>query len=129
MKRVDVQIVTYAPTVFYHCQHCEVAFGQAGLGDAVHREQAREALPADLRADFQVVSDWVHGLIERYGEQIRVRVVDAASIEGFAKSLRHRIKGYPALIVDGKTHRIDSVESLRSFVPAGLTGPSQGGPA
>jgi hypothetical protein len=104
MKPVDVQIITYAPTVFYHCQHCELTFGQMGFGDRIHREQARSALPEDLREDFAVLSDSVHELLERFGERLRVRVVDAASIEGFWKSLRFRAHKLPAVIVDGRRH-------------------------
>lgn len=98
--RVDV--LTYAPTVFFHCQHCEVVFGQTGIGERVHRDQARESLPDDLRAEFGQLADWVHQLIERHGARVRVRVIDAASIQGFWTSLRHGTRSYPAVIVDGQ---------------------------
>lgn len=80
---VLVQVITYAPTVFFHCQHCEVVFGQTGIGERVHREQARESLPQDLRAEFARIADWVHGLLDRHGPRVRVRVIDAASLQGF----------------------------------------------
>jgi hypothetical protein len=99
VRPVEVEIVTYAPTVFYHCQHCEIAFGRTSIGESVHREQARAALPDDLREQFQDVSNWVHDLAERFGNRIRVKVVDAASIEGVLKSLRYRVRKYPAVIV------------------------------
>jgi hypothetical protein len=99
VRPVEVEIVTYAPTVFYHCQHCEIAFGRTSIGDSVHREQARAALPDDLREQFQDVSNWVHDLAEHFGDRIRVKVVDAASIEGVLKSLRYRVRKYPAVIV------------------------------
>jgi len=100
---VDIQVITYAPTVFFHCQHCELTFQQMGIGDRVHREHAREALPEDLRDDFQSLSEWIHHLIERHGRKVKVRVIDAASIEGFWKSLRHRARKYPTVIVGGRT--------------------------
>jgi hypothetical protein len=99
---VDVQIITYAPTAFYHCQHCELTFNQAGLGDEVHREQAREALPPDLRREYDELSDEIHDVITDWGDRVRVRVIDAASIEGVFKSLKYRTHRYPAIIVDGK---------------------------
>jgi hypothetical protein len=101
-RPVRVEVVTYAPTVFFHCQHCEVAFGQTSIGARVHREQARESLPDDLRAEFAQVADWVHGLVERHGTGVQVRLIDAASIQGFWKSLRHGARSYPAVIVDGQ---------------------------
>jgi hypothetical protein len=99
---VSVEVLTYAPTVFYHCQHCEVAFQRAGVGDRVHREQARESLPDDLRAEYEELSDWVHDLAHRYHGRVRFKVVDAASIEGFYKSLRYRVRRYPAFVIDRK---------------------------
>jgi hypothetical protein len=100
MKPVSVEVITYAPTVFTHCQHCEVAFGQVGIGERLRQQEAAEALPDDLARDFQVLSDWVHALLERHGRAVRVKVVDAASVEGFLSSIRHRVGRYPAVIVD-----------------------------
>ena len=90
MKPVSVQVITYAPTIFAHCQHCELAFSEMGIGERLRQREAAEALPDDLREEYQVVSDWVHRLIDRHGSRIRVDVLDAASIRGFAASLRHR---------------------------------------
>ena len=65
MKPVSVEVITYAPTVFTHCQHCELAFGEVGIGERLRRQEAAEALPDDLARDFQALSDWVHALLER----------------------------------------------------------------
>ena len=102
MEPVSVQVITYAPTVFRHCQHCEVAIAGIGLGERIHRAEAANALPADLLQEFQRVSDFVHSLLERHGPRVHVAVVDAASIEGVWQSLRHRVRRYPAVIVDGR---------------------------
>ncbi|MDQ4029065.1 MAG: hypothetical protein M3214_13615 [Actinomycetota bacterium] len=116
MKAVDVQIITYAPTVFYHCQHCEVAFGEVGVGHRVHREQAREALPDDLRRDFDELSDRVHQVIERWGNRVHIRVIDAASLEGVWKSLRYRAGRYPVVIVNGHRADVSHIDSLGPLV-------------
>jgi hypothetical protein len=102
MKPVTIEVITYAPTVFYHCQHCELTFQEMGIGEKLRREEAAAALPDDLARDFQALSDWVHRLLERFGTGLIVKVVDAASIEGFAKSVRHRVGRYPAVIIDGR---------------------------
>ena len=102
MQPVSVTVITYAPTIFRHCQHCEVAFQGVGLGERMHRDEAKDALPPDLIADFQRVSDWVHALLRRHRNGVAVSVVDAASIEGVWKSLRHGVRRYPAVIVDGR---------------------------
>jgi hypothetical protein len=101
MNRVRVQVITYAPTAFYHCQHCELTFQQMGLGERLRREEARQALPDDLKVEYQQVSEWVHDLLQRFGDRLRMRLVDAASIEGFFKSLVHRARRYPAVVVEG----------------------------
>jgi hypothetical protein len=105
-RPVRVEVITYAPTVYTHCQHCEVAFGQAGIGARLHREQARDSLPGELRMEFAALADWVHHLDERHGSSIEVRVIDAASIHGFWKSLRYRARTYPAVVVDGEDRYI-----------------------
>jgi hypothetical protein len=106
MKPVSIQVITYAPTVFYHCQHCELTFQEMGIGERLRRREAADALPDDLTREFQVVSDWVHGLLLKHGGRVRVDVLDAASIRGFLASLRHRVGRYPAVIVDGRDKRI-----------------------
>jgi hypothetical protein len=115
VERVEIEVLAYAPTVFYHCQHCEIAFGRTSVGPSVHREQAAEALPEDLREQFQDLSNWVHDLAGRFGERIRVKIVDAASIEGVFKSLRYRIGKYPAVIVAGTDKLVGS--DFRSMTP------------
>jgi hypothetical protein len=122
MRPVAVQIITYTPTVFYHCQHCEVTFSQTGVGSAVHKEQSHSALPDDLRQEFHILSDSVHDLVHRYGDHIAVKVIDAASMEGFFKSLRHRVRKYPAVIVNGRHKRegID-VASLEPVIKEHMT--------
>jgi hypothetical protein len=102
VKPVRVEVITYTPTVFYHCQHCELTFQQAGVGDRIHREQAREALPPELLEEYHYLSEWVHRLLDRHGSRLQIRLVDAASIEGVWKSVRFRVRRYPAVVVDGR---------------------------
>lgn len=106
MPALTVEALTYAPTVFSHCQHCEVTFQEVGLGRQVHREQLREGLPDDLRVQFAALSDWLHGLLERYGQQIEVKVIDVASMLGVWKSLRYGIHTYPAVIIAGESKHV-----------------------
>lgn len=70
----------------------------------MHRDQLESGLPDDLAAEFHVLSQWAHGLAERFGSRITLRVVDAASMEGFFKSLFRRLSRYPAFVVDGRKY-------------------------
>jgi len=98
---LTVKVITYAPTVFSHCQHCEVTFGQIGLGERVRRDEAANALPDDLAIDFARLSDWIRRIVERHGPRIHIEVIDAASVEGILASFRHRVWRYPAVVVEG----------------------------
>lgn len=98
-----VEIIAYAPTAYYHCMHCEVAWREIGVSNRIHDEQVSSSLPADLLNEYQSISDWVNHLFQRYCDQVMVKVIDAASPEGLLKSLRYRVRRYPAIIVDHQT--------------------------
>jgi hypothetical protein len=122
MNTLTVEVITYTPTIFSHCQHCEVAFQEMGIGERLRRAEAAAALPDDLARDFQAWSDWIHRVLERHGHRVRVRVVDAASIEGIVESVRHRVGRYPTVIVDGTEKRRGSdFEALDRLIEARLS--------
>jgi hypothetical protein len=105
---LPVEIIAYAPTAFYHCTHCEVAWQEMGKSNRVHEEQLESSLPEDLIKEYQVVSEWVREIFRIHCDRIVLKVIDAASIEGFYKSLRYNARRYPAVIVNGKSKFIGS---------------------
>ena len=102
MKPILLEVLAYAPTQFYHCTHCEVVFKEHGIGDKIHAEQLQCSIPDDLFRDYSQLSQWVRSVLERYGDRVVVKVVDVASAEGFFAVLRHRVRKFPAVIVNGK---------------------------
>jgi hypothetical protein len=98
----QVEILAYAPTEFYHCQHCEIVWGHLGLGQRLHAAERKNALPADLQAEYAAISDWALRAFDRYGNRLTVKVIDAASIEGLYKAVRHRARRFPSFIIDGQ---------------------------
>jgi len=102
-KAITVEVLAYAPTAFFHCRHCEVVWQQTGTGRALRQEQLQASLPVDLMQEYQELSDWVLQMAETYGSRLRVKVIDVTSLEGWFKSLRYRVRRYPAVIVDGRT--------------------------
>ncbi len=92
----------------------------AGLGQKVHREQLDTGLPDDLAVEFHALSRWAGALPERYGPQVVVRLVDAASIEGFFKSLFHRFNRYPAFIVHGRKYVGNDFSRVDAMIVDGL---------
>jgi hypothetical protein len=107
-KPLLVEIIAFAPTAYYHCTHCEVAWQEMGKSNRVHEEQLESSLPEDLRREYQVVSDWVREMFRIHCDNIVLKVIDAASIEGFYKSLKYQARRYPAVIVDGRSKFIGS---------------------
>ena len=127
---VTVQVITYAPTVFTHCQHCEIAFGEVGIGERLRRDEAASALPPDLALDFARLSDWIRRIVDEHGARVHVEVVDAASVEGLLISLRHRLWRHPAVLVD--TRKVDVTSGYGAAEPAitqAITNREQSGPA
>ena len=92
-----VEIIAYAPTAYYHCTHCEVAWREMGATNRIHKEQMESSLPKDLINEYQAVSDWVQEVFRVHCDRIAVKMIDAASLEGFYKSLKYNARRYPAI--------------------------------
>lgn len=113
-KPLLVEIIAYAPTAFYHCTHCEVAWREMGKSNRVHEEQLESSLPEDLLKEYETVSNWVKEMFREHCDAIVLKVIDAASIEGFFKSLKYNARRYPAVIVNGGTSRFIGSQMLSS---------------
>lgn len=107
-KPLLVEIIAYAPTAYYHCTHCEVAWHEMGASNRIHEEQLESSLPEDLIKEYQTVSSWVREMFRVHCDAILIKVIDAASIEGFYKSLKYRARRYPAVIVNRETRFLGS---------------------
>jgi hypothetical protein len=118
-----VEIIAYAPTAFYHCTHCEVAWKEMGKSNRVHEEQLESSLPEDLQREYLAVSDWVKEIFRIHCDRLVVKVIDAASVEGVFKSLRYNARQYPAVIVDRDTRFMgeNSLQSATSEIERLLT--------
>lgn len=103
-----VEIIAYAPTAFYHCTHCEVAWREMGASNRIHEEQIESSLPTDLIQEYQAVSDWVRSIFRIHCDRIVVKVIDAASLEGFYKALKYNTRRYPAIIIDHRARFMGS---------------------
>src|SRR5512135_1901749 len=108
-----VEIIAYAPTAFYHCTHCEVAWREMGATNRIHEEQMQSSLPDDLIQEYQALSDWVQQIFKVHCDRVVVKVIDAASLEGFYKALKFNAHRYPAVIIDGK-RRFSGSQSLEA---------------
>jgi hypothetical protein len=107
-KPLLVEIIAYAPTAYYHCTHCEVAWREMGATNRIHEEQMESSLPEDLIREYETVSHWVREIFRVHCDAILLKVIDAASVEGFYKSLKYNARRYPAVIVNRKARFIGS---------------------
>ena len=123
---VLVEIIAYAPTAYYHCTHCEVAWREMGVTNRIHQEQVASSLPPDLAKEYQVISDWIKEIFQSCCDRVAIRVIDAASVEGFVKSLRYGARHYPALIINRKARfRGEELEAARREIARLLEKPSE----
>jgi hypothetical protein len=107
-KPVLIEIIAYAPTAYHHCTHCEVAWRETGAANRIHEEQLQSSLPVDLIQEYDTVSNWVREMFRVHGDAVVLKVIDAASVEGFYKSLRYNARHYPAVVVNHKTRFLGS---------------------
>lgn len=70
------------------------------MGQQVHTQEINE-YPEEFKADYLQLSDWIRKTRKTYGERVVVRLVDAQSLLGMWKVLRHRIRRFPTFFVDG----------------------------
>ncbi len=115
---LKLEIVAYAPTAFFHCQHCEQVFDEVGVGRGIHREQLAEGLPPDLLQEYARVSDWVQRMAARTGDRMALDLIDVVSVRGVWKTLRHHIRRYPAVIVNGQVAA--SLDAAEAAIDASL---------
>ncbi len=99
---LKLEIVAYAPTTFFQCRPCEVVLGEAGVGPEIHKEQISAGLPPELLEEYGRISDWVRRIAFEHGDRIELDLIDVASVRGFWKALRHRVRRYPAILVNGQ---------------------------
>ena len=92
----------------------------AGVGRAVHREQLDSGLPEDLAQEFHRLSDWARAVRAQFGDRVHLHLVDAASMEGFFKSLFRRFRRYPAFTVDGERYVGSDFSHVEELIAARL---------
>jgi hypothetical protein len=79
-----------------------------GADNRIHEEQLQSSLPEDLIKEYEIVSNWVREMFRIHCDAILLKVIDAASVEGFYKSLRYNSRRYPAVIVNRKARFLGS---------------------
>ena len=100
MRPILLEVVTNTLTTYGQCSRCSILFEEAGLKREYRRKEIDE-YPKDLKEESEKLSDWVRELKQLYKHRLLIRLIDAQSLLGVYKALRHRVRKYPAFIVDG----------------------------
>ena len=87
-----------------------------GIRQQVQKEMAQTGLPEDLMREFHDLSQWAGTLPATFGSQVELRVIDAASIEGFFKSLVRRFRRFPAFSVGDRRYVGTDFEQVNALI-------------
>ncbi len=96
---IHLEVVGRMPTAYRHCHRCNPIFKQSRLEEGVNREAVRE-YPEAVQEEFVWLSDILGELDRLYGSRIVITLTDAVSIPGMYKTIRYRLRTYPAFIVN-----------------------------
>jgi hypothetical protein len=101
MRAIRLEVVTNMLTTYGQCNRCSLVFEETGLKRESDRRQLDE-YPQDLKEESEKLSVWIRELKQLYKHRLVIRLIDAQSLAGVYKALRHRVRKYPTFIVDGK---------------------------
>jgi hypothetical protein len=101
MKPLTVEVISHWATAFGNCAPCELILNEAGVNARAHHRDMAD-YPADLKEEMTKLGDWLGEISRLYRHRISIRLIDAKSPLGFYKSLIHRIRRYPAFIIEKK---------------------------
>ncbi len=99
-KHILVEILTFDPEAIYHCMYCETVWEEKAASHSVRLEDLVANHPGVSAQELQEISVWAASLLRDYGDRIILRVIDATSMEGVAKSIQYHVDYYPAVIVN-----------------------------
>ncbi len=98
---ITLEILSLVPITYLQCLHCEGFYNQSGIGQQVHHQILAE-YPQELLEDHQRLTALVVDLIDRFKEGLSIQFIDPQSLRGVFKTLRYRVRKYPAFIIDGQ---------------------------
>jgi hypothetical protein len=121
MSRLRLEVIAPIFQGLGICSACELVMTE---GEVVEHptERALDEYPQEWQDDYRRLTEWVYDLAGRYGDQIRIKVIDPQSPEGLLKSLRYRVRKYPTFVIQGKAKVVGwERERLESALTAALT--------
>ena len=129
MATVEIEVIAPLASGVKHCQHCQPFLEDAGISAPIQQQEI-DSYPEEMWRDYARLSDLVRNLSGRYGDQVRIVLIDPHTPVGFLKSVRHWVRRYPTFIVNGSAKYTGWDEgSIADLVRAGgAMEPGQRGP-
>jgi len=101
---LQLEIVAHVLGSMNHCSHCQVFIDGVGVGSQVKHADL-DAYPQEFVEEWQRLSDWILTLAEQHAGQLVIKIIDAQSLSGLWKALRHGVRKYPTFIVAGEKYQ------------------------
>lgn len=101
MPTINVEVIAPLVAGMKHCQSCQVFIDDADISKRVQDEELK-SFPEEMWRDYTRLSQMVRDLSQRYGDQVRIVLIDPHSPMGLWKSMRHWVRTYPTFIVNGR---------------------------
>jgi len=79
------------------CKNCRLVFEEVGLKSKFHNQEINE-YPDDIKDEVLRLSDWIRDLVRRFPNDVQFKIIDAMTLLGVYKILRHRIRKLPGFI-------------------------------
>ena len=125
MPTINVEVIVPLIAGMKHCQSCQVFIDDADISKRVQAEELK-SYPEEMWRDHAQLSQMVRDLSQRYGDQLRIVMIDPHSPMGLWKSLRYWVRSYPTFIVNGRAKYTGrDLSALESLLNAkGATSPA-----
>ncbi|UCG08679.1 MAG: hypothetical protein JSV83_08525 [Desulfobacterales bacterium] len=78
--------------------------------------------PADVKEEHLFLTSWLCELAQEYKDKIRIEIINASSLRGVFKSIRHWTQTYPTFIVNKKEKYCGSDKSRLALILQGHLG-------
>ena len=102
MKPVQIEVISPLLTAIeFHCPKCSLMMDQVEARSE-YRSSCKDEYPEEWKEHEQRLADCLRNLSRLYKHRILIRIIDAHSPVGLWKQIRHRVRQFPAFIVDGK---------------------------
>lgn len=98
-RTIKLEILSLLPITYKQCPSCEGFLDQSGIGKQVHNQILGE-YPRELLDEQRQLSTLVVELINRFSDVLSIHVIDPQSLPGILKSIKFRVRKYPAFIID-----------------------------